>query len=389
MKLKHKKLIRRLVVIGALVVAITILSLLKTNLYISEYIFSRGFSRAYIFLFGNITSWFPFSVYELLIGVVILAFLILIHKWSKLINKRRKAEFLKSLMNVFIVALVIVLIYTMTASFAYYRKDLPLPQYSGEMLDEQQTEAMIKYYLTEFQEVSDKVERDQNGKVILPYTNAELAQLFVDEYKRIGDFDGYLLKFTPRVKNIQTSIVMDYMQVSGIAITPTGEANVNKHTPTNWKLITIAHEIAHIKGVMNENQANMMAYYLALTSDNIYLRYAGYMYTASRLLEIAYFAFDEDIYKEIFDMYPQAARAERTIEYNFWDKYQTQIEKISEFFNDVYLKLSGVEEGTSSYIDYSSHGYVTNPDTGEQEYSIIEYSPVQKMYIEMYLMNNI
>lgn len=389
MKLKHKKVVRRLIVIGALTLTIIILSLLKNNLYISEYVFGRGFSRGYIFLFGNIASWFPFSIYEMLVYVGIIALVILAIKWCRLINRKRKAEFLKSLTNVFIVALVIILVYTMTASFSYYRNPLPVPQYKGSMLDEQETEEMVRHYISEFKLISNRVQRDQNGMVILPYNDKELAEIFVKEFERIGTFNGYLMAYTPKYKKIGTSMVMNYTQTSGIAIAPTGEANLNKYTPTNWKLITIAHELAHIKGVMNENDANMVAYYLALTSDNIYLRYAGFMYSASRLMEIAYFNLDNDTYKEIYDLYPLEARKERNKEYNFWREYDTKIEKVSDFFNDMYLKLSGVKDGINNYIDNSDHGVVVNPVTGENEYRITQYSPVQKMYIEMYLTNGI
>lgn len=385
MKLKHKKVINRLIVVVCLIISITILSLLKTSSYISEYVFSRGFSRAYIFLFSNITSGFRLSIFELALYGAIIIMIALIINWIKLLNKKRKSKFLKSFLNITITALIIVLVYTSTASFSYYRKELPLPQYSGSNLQETELEELLRYYLDDFRNVSDSIMRDERGRAELPYTDSQLSKLFIEEYNRIGTLNGYLSSYTPSYKNAISSGIMNYMQTSGIAITPTGEAHVNKNTPTNWKVITIAHELAHTKGVMREDDANLTAYYLALTSDNIYFRYAGYMYTIDRLYEMAYFSLDKETYRELYDMYPTEAWKERYQEYSFWQQYQTEWEKVSDFFNNLYLKLSGVKEGVDSYIDSSEQGILINQETGEQKYGIVEYSAVQKMYIELYL----
>lgn len=385
MKLKYKLLIKKLVILAILVVIIVILSLLKKNLFISEYVFSRGISRAYIFIIGNITSLFPFSIFEFLLVLFAITLLILVFRWSSQIKRNRLALFFKSALNVLIFALCLVLVYTSTASFSYYRKPLPLPQYNGENLDKDKIEEIIRYYMTKFQQVSDEVERDSNGKVVLPYTNNELNAIMVAEYARIGTLNGHISSFTPIVKKIVSSNIMSYQHITGISIAPTGEANINRFTPTNSKLLTMAHELAHTKGVMNENEANLMSYYLAITSDDIYLQYAGYMYTVGRLLEMAFYTFDEESYRDLYFLYPEKAKAERLLEYEFWDDYESVVDKISEYMNDLYLKFSGIDEGTASYIDTSDKIIITNPTTGEETVQIINYSAVQKMYIALYL----
>ncbi len=386
MKLKHKKVLNRLILATIIVLLIVVLSALKNNVFISEYVFARGLSRAYIYLLGNITSNFRFSLFEFILCFAVIFFIILLFRWGMLLSKKRRPAFFTSFLNTIIVVLLVLLIYTSTASFSYYRKELPVPQFTGEQLESDEIAPILEYYLIDFQKVSNAVERNEYGMVVLPYTDKELANIFIEEYKRIGSLNGYLSTYTPTFKNITLSKIMNYMQTSGIAITPTGEANVNKYSPTNWKIITIAHELAHIKGVMNENEANLLAYYLTLTSDNIYLKYAGYMYTIGRLFEVAYFSLDADAYSRLYDMFPIEAISEQHHELRFWLKYQTHFEKVSEFFNNLYLKLSGVEEGTDSYIDSSDYDVIIDTETGEVGYEIIEYSPVQKMYIALYLM---
>lgn len=388
MKLKHKRLIKRLIIIVTLIATIIILSLLKKSLFISEYIFSRGIARAYIFIVGNITSLFPFSIFELLVAILLLAMVFLIYKGGWQIRQKRNALFLKSILNIIILTLCIVLVYTSTASFSYYRNPLPLPQYNGESLEQEEIKEIIVHYMDKFQQVSDKIQRDDKGSVILPYTHNELNERMVAEYSRIGTLNGHISSFTPRVKNMVASKFMSYQHITGIAIAPTGEANINKLNPTNSKLITMAHELAHTKGIMNEDEANLMAYYLTLTSDDIYFQYAGYMYTINRLLEIAYYTFDKETYQELYYLYPEQARTERLLEYEFWADYDSIIDKVSEYMNDLYLKISGVTDGTASYIDTSDKVVIVDPNSGERIVQITNYSPVQKMYIALYIANN-
>ncbi|HHT83595.1 MAG: DUF3810 family protein [Christensenellales bacterium] len=387
MKLKHKKIVNRAIVVAVLATLIVILSLLKTNAFIREYVFVRGWSRAYIYLASNITSVFPFSVFEVLIYLIIITLIWLIVRWSRLLSRRKGTKVAKEAMNLLIALMVVILLYTSTASFSYYRDPLPLPLYQGEQLNEQQTEEIIRYHFDEFRKASDMVKRDDKGKVVLPYSFSELNEILIAEYKRIGSLNGYLMEYTPRVKKIGASMVMNYQGFTGVAVTPTGEANINKHTPVNYLILTMAHELAHIKGIMNENEANLIAYYLALTSDNIYLKYAGYMYTAGRLLEMAYFAFDPEKFSEMCKLYPEQADKEYEMELSFWDQFVSPLEKISEFINDLYLKSSGLEEGTGSYIDSSEKEVIINPETGNYEYVMVEYSPMQKALIEIYLAN--
>ena len=67
---------------------------------------------------------------------------------------------------------------------------------------------------------------------------------------------------------------------------------------------------------------------------------------------------------------------------------------IGEFFNDLYLKINGANNGTGSYDDGNKSDVITpiDPDTGEPEKDpdtgkpvvIPVYSAAQKMYFKLY-----
>ena len=60
MKRTPKTIIRKLIIVGSLALTAVVLSLLKLIPYVSEYVFSRGISRAYAYVVSAITKHLPF-----------------------------------------------------------------------------------------------------------------------------------------------------------------------------------------------------------------------------------------------------------------------------------------------------------------------------------------
>ena len=59
------------------------------------------------------------------------------------------------------------------------------------------------------------------------------------------------------------------------------------------------------------------------------------------------------MYVKIMQSYPKKARIERSRENAYWASKETFLDSVGEFFNDIYLKLSGVKNGTDNYSDPS------------------------------------
>lgn len=387
MKLKYKQVFHRLIAVGALLLAVLLLTSLKRVTVLSEYVFSRGISRAYVFVAGHIADCFPFSIFEIAAAVFFLCVIILIIKWIVLLKRKRAALAARSVANTLIVVFTVLTAYTATASMCYFREPLPVPKYEGEQLSSEVTAEMLEYYLQDFEFVTNVVNRDSEMYVSVPYTDEQIAELLVAEYGRIGTFDGYLSGYTPLVKPVAASELMSYMNITGVTFSVTGEANVNANCPTLYKVHTCAHELAHIKGVMNEDEANLLAYYLLLTADDIYLRYAGYLYSFDRLYDMGWYSLDEQTLKEYKQRMPRLAIRDAEREYAYWTHYDTLIDKISDIVNDVYLKSSGVDDGTDSYVDSTDYDIVVSDD-GEITRTLNEYSLVQKMMIRLFFDKN-
>lgn len=107
----------------------------------------------------------------------------------------------------------------------------------------------------------------------------------------------------------------------------------------------MAHEMTHAKGVSRENEANITAYVLCIRSRDVYLCYSGLMSAAAVTLN----ALPEEDFKTLYDrLLPQIQQEYRNASEHY-DKYEGIIDEISEFFNDLFLKANGVQDGTMSY----------------------------------------
>lgn len=376
MKLKHKKLLNKGIVIGILTFFIILFSLLKLNEDVSEYFFARGISRAYVYVASILSDIFPFSVFEVFVAICIIALVICLIFIIRLFVKKQRTQGVSLLLKTIIAILSVALIYVTVASGCYNRKELPLPLYQGEQLTAEETAELVKTYLTDFSAISDRLEYDETGKSICPYSIDELNELIEKEYERLDCFNGYYSKRTPNVKTAVISPIMTYFGICGVTFLPIGEAVVNYETPSCYLVVASFHEIAHAKSVMKERDANLTAYYLLITSENDYLRYCGYMYCLNYLTSTLRIL-DYDLYKETMEYYPTKASKDRALENDFWASKHTFLDDIGEFFNDLYLKLSGVSDGTANYSD-PSNVYIDK----EEETITIVYSDTAKMLIE-------
>lgn len=381
MKLKHVKLVRKAIVIGALVAFITIFSLLKLSEDVSEYFFARGLSRGWVAFSATFSDIFPFSVFGLFVICAVIALIASIAAFIILWKKKLRTEAVAHLERVIIAALCIALLYVGTAGGCYNRKPLPLAKYEGEQLSAEETAEIVTVFLTDFSEISSTLTYTEEGKSVCPYTFKELQKLLIEEYKRLPS--DYYSAYTPRVKKAIFSSVMSYEGISGITFQPTGEGVINGETPSCYALLAAAHELAHTKGVMRERDANLTAYYLLLTSDIPYFRYCGYMYTMTFLTSLLQIQ-DAELYAKTMQNYPQAAIRDRKLEREFWETKEGFLETVGEFMNNLYLKLSGIEEGTDNYADPSAYTQQTEVVDNKEVTTVkVYYSDTARMILQV------
>ena len=346
----YKRVAKRLLIAAVILAAILVLLLiLRTNSTVSEWM-ATNVSREWIVFFSKISSVFPFSLYETFLYVIIIMFIALVTTSVVLFCKRYKARATVYLLVIAIVGISFADIYTLSAGFAYNRGEVDVPVIEEEyftVANEEEIIELAEFLVEDFNAVARAVERDKDGRTISPYSHAELSDVIAKEYERLDD--EYFSAYTPKVKAIASKNIMSHMQITGVFFAPFGEANVNPLTPDSDMPVTMAHELAHAKGVMRESDANLVAYYVTITSEDEYLRYCGYKACYWYLFSVVS-SFDGRESNRLYDSLDDSIKKEWELNKEFWSNY-TLLDKISDFFNDIYLKLQGQKEGSNSYND--------------------------------------
>ena len=144
----------------------------------------------------------------------------------------------------------------------------------------------------------------------------------------------------------------------------------------------MAHEIAHTKGAMREQDANLVAAYILLNSDDAYLRYSGYFTTFYSIISLSNYVGDETQYSTLYNSMSLQIRKDYKYSRDYWAQFNF-LDDLATWFNNLYLTIVG-NKGVSSYVDNPDTGETTDPDTGETIVYIEEFSPYQKLYFYFY-----
>ena len=381
---QKKSLINKAIVACALLLLLGILLLLKTNVAICEFV-ATTFARAWIWLTGHILGWIPLSFFELFLIVAILALIVCVVRIVKYLTKRKGKRALALFLSLVIVALCGVNLYTLTASFSYERDPLPaeiVTSYNGDTVTYDEAIAITEYIIDQVNDNYQLLPHDEEGSVIMPSLN-ELNKLLRQEYARLDS--DYFSPFTPNVKGILNKRIMSEFNITGVFFAPFGEPNINVTRMDVFTPSTMAHELAHAKGVMRESDANTVASYLLLTSKNAFLRYSGYVdCLADALRMVRMFPNSNDDYKRLSDSVDAGVSREISNYSKHWMQY-TALDDIGEFFNNIYLKLQGQTDGTGSYVEPPVFEVTGDKDDdGNEIIVILNFSNTQNLLINLY-----
>lgn len=371
----------------------TIFNALKQNRDISEWI-TMHISSFLVKMTGSIFKVLPVSAFELIIICLICYAVLIIIDFIKLLKHKKFLSIISGGVSIVLAIIISINCYNLFAGFSYYRSSLSVPLSTKEYT-QQEVYNLNEYFLNDFNNLSNKLERDKDGNVISPYKNLkELSQAINKEFNR-HNFD-YLFKYDAVIKPIVNSWFMKATSITGIAFLPTGESNVNASVfPTSLPHI-IGHELAHTKGIMRENEANLIAEFVLLSAKDDYLRYCGYFTSFSSILSSVDVAssFDSDVYFSYSTRLDDKIRQVYKNSKEYWSNYNIQnlpilkhvdsiLAKAGEFFNSLYLKFNGAKDGTGSYNN-DEYDYTDTGKIDENNKPIYNYSNIHKMYFYIY-----
>lgn len=337
-----------LVLIGIAVIClfINLISLLSTA-------FSDAFNSTvaafFRYLLAVITGWLPFSLGETVVICMPAVFVILIVK-AIIFSKGELKKAIRFLCGILAVCTLFYSLFVLTFATAYRGSSVDVKlnlERKDVTVDELYSTA--KYLLEKSNELAEELKYSENGSSEMEYSVSELNNKLNAAYSNACDKYVFIQKMNSKVKRIALSDLLSYTHITGVYTYYTGEANINYIFPDYTLPYTMAHEMAHQRGIARENEANFIAFLVCLESDDAYIQYSAYLnmyeYVASALKTA-----DADAYSKVAEMRSAKISSEHNAYSSFFDKYRdSTVSDIADTVNSAYLNSQGQSAGTKSY----------------------------------------
>ena len=348
--MKVISLVRRLISIAILVGILIAFAFLKNNRDIAEF-FTTNITSRFVGVMSNASRVIKFSFTEVLFLLIIIFTIIKLIMFIVALCKIKIIKALCRLCGIATSILSIMVIYSFSCEMAYARKDMPLPYYTSTV-DRSQFADIYNYFADDINYCVDSLSFDDSGEINNGFGLDYLSDAVTKSYQIV--VDPYFYPTNGSIKPMISSFIYRELQITGVTFSPLGEANINIYTPMTQLPITVAHELAHTKGVMREDDANKLAFYVCLNSYDTLLRYSSYVFHFDQIEAMAS-KLDESERASLHTINPIFYKS-RNYQKEYWQKHDA-LGQIGDFFNNMYIKSSGVEEGVESYHGGTSYEY--------------------------------
>lgn len=337
---------KRIFVICFMVALVLIVFLLGNLPAVSEYVFARGITRFFSLILNFVTNAIPISFYEWTVLLLIVGSVALIAGFIVILCKKEFRRARTWLYRVGVALLSVALAFGILYAPLYHRASVTeaLGLKEQSVTDELVYQA-AEFYITRLNAVSARFERDESGNILPVLTFSELSDTLNDAFDSL-DCD-YFASYRVQPKQVVLSVPMSYLGITGIYFPFFAESNINMNIPAYELPFTMAHEMAHAKGVAQENEANIVSYVLCIRSDSAYLNYSGLIRASVSLLN----ALPQEEYTQLLELIAPEIRKELANGSAHYAKYDGLLDGISSFFNDLFLKSNGVSGGIKSYSE--------------------------------------
>lgn len=302
----------------------------------------------FVTVIGRLMGLFPFSVAEICIYLLLAVFVVsLVYTVIKIVRRRNGKETLfRWFASVVLVSGILIFLYTAGCGINYYRQPFSQTEgivtfrYSADDLEE-----ICQWLTEEVNSLSGSVSRDKDGVMELDEPEGEGA---VEAMKKLGKEFSSLEGFYPRPKKLAVSEVLSYQGLTGIYLPFTIEANYNGDMTAYNIPFTVCHELSHLRGFMEEREANFIAFLACIGSDRTDFQYSGYLSGWVYCMNALYRT-DPERWAEARSGLTEAAEPDLDANNAFWDRYEGPVRETAEQINDTYLKVNGQADGVESY----------------------------------------
>lgn len=325
-------------------VAAVIYIIMRKSTAVADF-FNDCVSPVFRNILTGISNIFPLSIVEILIlasPVLIALLFIMIYKNARA-NNGKNIKILWVLTGLISYLLVSFVLVFAPAYFA-----TPIEVKAGFDTSDLTVEKLKNTFSAITDEINELCQNNdfptlETGATEMPYTFGETVDKIELSYEELRGEYPFLQRLKTTAKPILLSPLMTYTHISGIYTYYTGEANINTNYPDYIVVSSIAHEMAHQRGVAREDEANFVSFLVLSNSEDPYLRYSALLDVYSTVGNALYDA-DKDSYTELRRLLNGKANSELAAYSEFFDKYRdSTASEISGAVNDAYLQSQGTE----------------------------------------------
>lgn len=258
------------------------------------------------------------------------------------------------------IALGVFILLTLNCFICYHGTDFATRYFPKEVQSQSdytfdELVAVRDYVVEKCNYLSELMERDELGNIIY---NGDMEAVAVECMQALGNDYEQLTGYYPEPKKICFSGFLSQQYMQGYFFPFSMEANYNRIMCIMNKPATMCHELAHLKGFLQEDEANLIGYLACIKSDDLFFQYSGYLSVLNYLDNDFYDAVnrDRDAYLSHVNVLPQVRKDNEFLTRETWDTVEKKalvstetVDKISDEVVEVTLILNGVEDGMLSY----------------------------------------
>ena len=214
--------------------------------------------------------------------------------------------------------------------------------------------ATLRDYLVEqCNTLADQIDRDEQGTAVY---SGDLIAESVHAMETMGQQFDRLSGYYVTPKYLKCSEFFSQQYIMGYYFPFSMEANINSVMYITNVAPTVCHELAHTKGFIFENDANMIGYLACIQSDDTFLQYCGYLSVLNYVNNDFYKSVNKSTYKKHVRISDRVADDNVFLTREDWQAVEktavvktSTVKKVSNNFLNTNLKLNGVDEGIQQY----------------------------------------
>ncbi|HBB71518.1 MAG TPA: DUF3810 domain-containing protein [Ruminococcus sp.] len=320
--------------------------------FYAAYIFP-WISTPYAFLSGLV----PISLGELMIlaGIVLVAAGIPLMIILLIFCRKSRTKVAKTSLTIALWALAFVSVTESLNCFTLYGCTRFSDRYfKSKVHTNEELSDLYGKLITQCNQLAGEVPRDEHDRFVLTIDVVSEAKAAMKKASRIyPQLSGYY----PRPKPIMFSYFMSQSNLQGMYLPFAMEASYNDDMVKENLPETICHEYSHLKGFMQEDEANFISFVATMESDEPQMKYGGCLCALEYVHNQVYSNHVESAYPLTALISPQVTNDWfRFMPDNYWEENEDKelistdtVSSVSSAASDKSMKLNGVEDGIKSY----------------------------------------